>query len=530
MALALSSSEIDLSWTDNSSDEQEFRIERSSGSAYAEIGIVGANVVIFSDTGLSAGISYTYRIAAYNAGGHSPYSNTSSATTAEGSILREYWTGISGTSVTALTGDMNYPDNPNGSNEPTSFEAPTDWADDYGTRMRGYLHVPVTGSYEFWIASDDSSELWLNTSGSSPGGASIIAYIDGWTNSREWTKYGSQHATGITLQAGQKYYIEALQKEGSGGDNLAVSWQGPGITQEVIPGDYLSPWTDSPPTEVPAAPTSLVATAVNSSLISLTWTDNADNESGFSIERKAGVAAFAEVGTVSTDMEIYNDAGLTPETTYTYRIRGYNVVGYSSYSNEASNTTPVSTGGWLESHIGGCDPSGAYTDNAGTWTLTGIGEGISPSDATDQTYFIYKEVTGDIEIICRNVNSGGGTAGRQCGVCIRDSLDTGARQISAMHSNNMSWVYGSYRTVMDGNNTWADAGMNTNPNIWLKVSRTGDTCSMYYSSDGADWTQFGGNQTITFTGNIYVGVFASSESSTTTTTSDFQYDNITTNP
>ena len=44
------------------------------------------------------------------------------------------------------------------------------------------------------------------------------------------------------MEAGRKYYIEALHKEGTGGDNVAVAWSGPGITQQVIEGKCLSPW------------------------------------------------------------------------------------------------------------------------------------------------------------------------------------------------------------------------------------------------------------------------------------------------
>lgn len=157
-----------------------------------------------------------------------------------GSILREYWTGITGTAVTDLTSNANYPDNPSGSEEITSFEGPTDWADNYGTRIRGYIHPPVTGSYTFWVAGDDYTNLYLSTD-DSPANASLIAYVEGWTNSQEWTKYTSQTAT-VNLAGGQRYYVEVLHKEGSGGDNVAVAWQGPTINQSVISGVYLSPY------------------------------------------------------------------------------------------------------------------------------------------------------------------------------------------------------------------------------------------------------------------------------------------------
>ena len=69
-------------------------------------------------------------------------------TAGSGSITREVWTGIGGTTVANIPVGTA----PNLTDTLPSFEAPTNWADDYGTRMRGYITAPVTGSYTFWIA------------------------------------------------------------------------------------------------------------------------------------------------------------------------------------------------------------------------------------------------------------------------------------------------------------------------------------------------------------------------------------------
>jgi hypothetical protein len=167
--------------------------------------------------------------------------NVTVSSVATGSILREYWTGINGTAINNLTSNANYPNNPSGSGQITSLEGPTNWADNYGTRIRGYIHPTASGSYTFWVAGDDNTDLYLSTS-DNPANTSRIAYVSGWTNSREWNKYSTQQSATVNLVAGQKYYIEVLHKEGSGGDNVAVAWQGPGISQQVIAGSYLSPF------------------------------------------------------------------------------------------------------------------------------------------------------------------------------------------------------------------------------------------------------------------------------------------------
>jgi hypothetical protein len=161
---------------------------------------------------------------------------------ATGYILREWWMGVSGTAVSSLTSDINYPTNPNYRELITKLEAPTDWADNYGTRIRGYLYPPADGNYTFWIASDDASQLRLSTD-ADPCHAVQIAYVSTWTNSHQWNKEGNQQSAPKSLLAGHKYYIEVLQKEGGGGDNAAVAWLGPGIaTQQVIDGVFLSPY------------------------------------------------------------------------------------------------------------------------------------------------------------------------------------------------------------------------------------------------------------------------------------------------
>ena len=138
-----------------------------------------------------------------------------------------------------------YPYHPSGWNIESSFEAPMNWSLYYLTRMRGYLHPPTTGQYTFWIASDNSSELWLSLD-ADPSKVRKIASVPrfDWVASREWTRFPSQRSEPILLKAGETYYIEALQEQTTGGDHLSVAWQGPALGQSVINGRYLTPWSE----------------------------------------------------------------------------------------------------------------------------------------------------------------------------------------------------------------------------------------------------------------------------------------------
>ena len=162
-----------------------------------------------------------------------------------GKILYEYWLGIGGFDVNDLTTIPAYPDEPTGCDWLTSFDAPNNWSDNYGARIRGYLYPPDTGDYTFWISSDDSSELWLS-SDEDPGNAVLIASVDGWCGIYTWnsgTAGSNQESSPISLTAGQKYYIEAIHKDGGGGDHVEAAWEGPTIEGPVvIDGAYLSQW------------------------------------------------------------------------------------------------------------------------------------------------------------------------------------------------------------------------------------------------------------------------------------------------
>jgi len=84
-ATPVSRTQINLSWTDTSTNEDGFKIERCAGSTctnFVQTGTVGANVTSIANTGLTRNTTYRYRVRAYNAGGDSAYSNIVTATTA----------------------------------------------------------------------------------------------------------------------------------------------------------------------------------------------------------------------------------------------------------------------------------------------------------------------------------------------------------------------------------------------------------------------------------------------------------------
>ncbi|MDQ3776780.1 MAG: DUF4082 domain-containing protein [Pseudomonadota bacterium] len=143
--------------------------------------------------------------------------------------------------------------------------------------------------------------------------------------------------------------LHALQDGVSGGNGAYVYGTGgfPSITFQSTNYwvDVVFTTSTGPDTTPPTAPSNLSATAVSTSQINLTWTGSTDNVgvSGYRVERcqGAGCTDFAEVATPTGTS--HADSGLTPGTTYRYRVRAADAVpNFSGYSNIATATTATS--------------------------------------------------------------------------------------------------------------------------------------------------------------------------------------------
>ena len=79
--------------------------------------------------------------------------------------------------------------------------------------MRTFVVPPTNGDYVFWIASDDTSDLFVSTD-ETPAHKALVAYVSTWTPSEDWTEEATQQSAPVYLQAGYRYYVEALMQQG----------------------------------------------------------------------------------------------------------------------------------------------------------------------------------------------------------------------------------------------------------------------------------------------------------------------------
>jgi len=97
--------------------------------------------------------------------------------------------------------------------------------------------------------------------------------------------------------------------------------------------------TTPPYPPIPPIP-SLTATAISSSQIRLDWTDTSSVETGFTIQRApGGTTNWTTVKDAPANTTTWTNDGLTPETSYTYRVCAYNVSGNSNWSDTAKAIT-----------------------------------------------------------------------------------------------------------------------------------------------------------------------------------------------
>ena len=207
-----------------------------------------------------------------------------------GFVLSEMYLGITGTTVANLTDNAKYinhqPDSVSAlfALEAAQTGGASPGVENYGRRIYGWLIPPTTGDYTFYIASDDASQVSLSAD-ESAANLQYVASQSGATGYRSFTNNASQTSAPFTLQAGSRYFVEVLMKEGGGGDHVSVGWTLPGqpVATEnnlvtIIPGQYLANYlnVDNSSVQIAQQPTNTTVEQNRSVTLSVTATGTSD--------------------------------------------------------------------------------------------------------------------------------------------------------------------------------------------------------------------------------------------------------------
>jgi N-acetylneuraminic acid mutarotase len=278
-AAAQSPTSIALTWSDLSTDETAFELERSAdgGVTFAPLATLPAGATAHLDqAGLAPARAYHYRVRAVNAAGPSAWSNVAAATT------------------------------PAVGATPTAPAAPTD------------LSAQVVSGTAVDLAWSDNSgnETGFVIERSTGGGAYAALASTG----PGATTYRDETASAGTSYA---YRVRAANAAGqSAASNEAFA---------------ATPAAGA----APAAPSGLSAAAVSGNAIRLNWADNSDDETAFVVERATPGGAFSTLATLGAGATSYDDSPVSAGDTFVYRVRATNAFGASGPSNESSATTPT---------------------------------------------------------------------------------------------------------------------------------------------------------------------------------------------
>jgi hypothetical protein len=395
-ASARSPSQVDLGWFDNSVGETGQVLERSTDAAFTSPTTIAlaANQQSYSDTSLTAGTVYWYRVKAVNGGISSAYSNVAQASTPASasyaaSVIADrpvsYWR--LGESSGTNAGDITVA-NPGTYNGPPTLGAAsllgtdqTDSAvgfdgagDDVRVGQSGSLDItgpvtveafieptslPAVGSFRSIVAKTGSYALELN------GPTVEFSLLQLGVNRRVQAPAGTiaaggtYHVVGTFDGATQRLYVNGRQVASvalTGATDVTTngvriaSWDGAQqffvgtIDEAAIYNKALSA------TQVAAhfaasqlalgTPSGLAATPASASQIDLAWVDNAGAETAQVLQRSTD-AAFSAPTPISlgANVQTYSDSGLAAGTTYWYRVRAIDASNGSAWSPVASATT-----------------------------------------------------------------------------------------------------------------------------------------------------------------------------------------------
>jgi regulation of enolase protein 1 (concanavalin A-like superfamily) len=570
-AAARSSSEIDLAWSDNSARETGFEIERSTDNInFSLVSTTSTNAINFADSGAAPLTTYYYRVRYASANGPSTYTNMASATTT--AVAPAGWTssdidvpsvpgqitssgGIftvqgSGTGVGGInfvhpqddaTRDLGYTvigaiDQFQLASKPwskdgeliarvTSLSGPA--GSEAGIMLRSdltvsalnvFLAVRPGGGLTFMTRSGIYSfpdSRFVNTTStitSSASGYPLPLWLRLVRSSGTFTAYESADGTSWTQVGSVAFTMPTNIIAG-----LAVSSTKDGSYAFGTFDNVVINYGQAP--AIPAAPTGLIATIPFPSSVALNWTYNpSSNINGFEIQRSVDNITFTTIATIGNYL-VYEDRGLSPSTTYYYRVRAFLESSESAFTNTASINLQFASdlSGTLD--IGTVGAAGSASLDGGVYTLNGSGADIWGT--ADAFYFNYEEWDGDGTFTARLTGLTNTNGWAKAGIMIRENNSAGARYVAIFGSPTGNAAQ-QFRAQTDGSSNFTISVYEASP-MWLRLVRSGNVFQTFQSADGITWTAVWTSVTLNLGPLVDIGFAVTSHNDGTIATATFDH-------
>lgn len=272
----------------------------------------------------------------------------------------------------------------------------------------------------------------------------------------------------------------------------------------------------------PSPPNGIIATGGNNQ-INLIWS-SVSGATGYNVKRAP--ASGGSYTTISTNQSAtsYLDTNVVNGTTYFYVVSALNPAGESANSAEVGANAGLPDL-WMDVDVGSVGTAGNGTFTSGTPAFTVQGSGNDIGTTADNFNFLFLNLTNNGAIVARLTSATWVGSLGKIGLMIRETTNS---------SSIYTWIFldrGSssslrmgYRSSTGGNTSFTGSGPSgvTLPE-WIKLQRTGNTFTTYYSADGLAWTALGTNTFSSFADPCLVGMAVCSRNSAVATG---EFDNV----
>ncbi len=400
-ATDISSSQINLNWTNNSTTAAGVDIDRSTdGSSWAQITTVSASTTAYSDTGLATG-TYYYEVQAFNtAAGVSAFSNVASATT--GGLAAP--SGLTATAASTSQINLAWTDNDGGAATAYNIDRSTTSTGGFtqiatvGAGVAAYTNTGLTDGVKYYYEVDAVNAVTVSSFSNIANAITTLAAPSSLTAvaasssqiTLTWTANDSGSATAYDIDRSTTS-TGGFAQVGTAGSG-ATAYSDTGLTASTLyyyVVDAVDSYTTSAFSNIAhattssgtlGAPSSLSATPASASQINLTWTDNDGGAAtAYDVDRSTtSTGGFTQIGTAGAGATAYTDSSnLFPSTLYYYEVDAVNSSTTSAFSNIANATTPTN-------EVGNVATDYYYGTNNSSWntqwaSVTGALNHTTPS-------------------------------------------------------------------------------------------------------------------------------------------------------
>ena len=333
--------------------------------------------------------------------------------------------------------------------------------------------------------------------------------------------FGSQNWTNTSGQYEHNYFTTKLWIYQWFKDQFTRKWTSSAQSRPFVPQP-----PDTPQNRAPANGASLTSSTVTLRWYAGLWAHKYDIYFGTS-SNPPRIASDLELGysRSSSDLKSYTVSGLSPNTTYYWRIVSKTMANVArsgavwNVSTGGSATGGTLPSGWQSRDIGAVGVAGSATASGGSFTVRGAGADVWGS--SDAFHFAYRSLSGDGTITARVASVSGSQAWTKVGVMVRASTSSSAAHAFMLVSAAKGLAFQRRRSA-GGVTTHTSGGSGTAPR-WVRLTRAGSRITAYVSSTGSSWSVVG-SDTFSLPSGVLVGLAVSSHTTSSLATGVF--DNV----